>query len=151
MPTIRFNDKKYRLTDFNKEVWVHCPVCNKQAIALILSEKKEARLQCSHCGFNKTNSQCIADEEGKSVEIHLPAHAYFDANLWFTSPFKSEVFWALNPQHLNYLEEYISAKLREHKERSHFTLLEKLPRFYHESKNRNELLKLIAKLRQKTS
>ena len=39
--------------------------------------------------------------------------------------------------------------LREHKDRTHFTLLEKLPRFYHEAKNREVLLKLIAKLKAK--
>ena len=54
-----------------------------------------------------------------------------------------------NREHLDYLEAYISAMLREHKDRTHFTLLEKLPRFYHEAKNRDTLLKLIAKLKNK--
>ena len=46
-----------------------------------------------------------------------------------------------------YLEKYISATLREHKDRTNFTLLEKLPKFYHEAKNREGLLKIIAKLK----
>jgi len=36
---------------------------------------------------------------------------------------------------------------REHKDRQHFTLLEKLPAFYHQAKNRDGLLKVIGKLK----
>jgi hypothetical protein len=39
--------------------------------------------------------------------------------------------------------------MREHKDRAHFTLLEKLPKFYHEGKNRTALLKIIEKLKKK--
>jgi hypothetical protein len=42
-----------------------------------------------------------------------------------------------------------SDTLREHKDRTHFTLLEKLPKFYHEAKNREGVLKIIAKLNNK--
>jgi hypothetical protein len=69
--------------------------------------------------------------------------------LWLKAPFKNEVFWAFNDKHLEYLERYISAILREHKARTGFTLLEKLPKFYHEAKNREDLLKIITKLRNK--
>jgi hypothetical protein len=63
--------------------------------------------------------------------------------------FKNDVIFAFNGDHLNYLENYISANLREHKDRNHFTLLEKLPKFYHEAKNREALLKIIQKLKNK--
>ena len=63
--------------------------------------------------------------------------------------FKNDVFWSYNHEHLAYLEQYISATLREHRDRSHFTLLEKLPKFYHEAKNRDALLKIIKKLKNK--
>ena len=82
-------------------------------------------------------------------ELMVAAHAYFDAALWYSAPFKNDTFWAYNPEHLTYLEDYITAKLREHSDREHFTLLEKLPKFYHEAKNREGLLKLIEKLRAK--
>ncbi len=79
----------------------------------------------------------------------MPANQFFNAELWLTASFKSELFWAFNDKHLEYLERYISAGLREHKERTHFTLLEKLPKFYHEAKNRDSLLKIISKLKNK--
>jgi Zn ribbon nucleic-acid-binding protein len=145
----RFSDQNKRLTDFQNEVWVHCPQCQKQAMAHFLPELKKVRLFCAHCGFHKEVSMLSQDTNGAIFELRVAAHAYFDAALWFSSPFKGNVFLAYNPEHLAYLEQYISAKLREHKDRSHFTLLEKLPKFYHEAKNRDSLLKLIKKLREK--
>lgn len=79
----------------------------------------------------------------------LPAQLYFNAELWLQMPFRGDVFIAYNQEHLEYLEKYISASLREHKDRTHFTLLEKLPKFYHDAKNRDALLKIISKLKRK--
>ena len=79
----------------------------------------------------------------------MAAHQYFQAEIWLKAPFKNDVFWGYNDKHLEYLERYISATLREHKDRSHFTLLEKLPKFYHDAKKRDGLLKIIAKLKSK--
>lgn len=67
----------------------------------------------------------------------MPAHQYFQVELWLQAPFKKDIFWAYNDKHLEYLERYIAATIREHKDRSGFTLLEKLPKFYHEAKNRD--------------
>jgi hypothetical protein len=145
----RFSDRKHRLSDFQDEVWVCCKACNNEAIARVDHELKIAKLVCNHCGLNKVISTTTLSNNGKEIVLILPAHAYFDADLWFSQPFKNEIFFALNPSHLLYLEEYIRAKLREHKDRTHFTLLEKLPRFYHEAKNRDALLKIIEKLKKK--
>ena len=93
-----------------------------------------------HCGCNKETS---------TGDLHVAAAGYFGAELWLQSPFKDEVFWAFNFEHLLYLESYISANLREPKDRLHYTLLEKLAKFYHLAKNRGALLKLIEKLKSK--
>lgn len=141
----RFQDENLTLSDFFKEVWIVCPSCSEKAIATVDFELKSARLFCVNCGFNKETSTVVNDK----ASLQMSAHHYFGAELWLTLPFKNEVFWAYNNQHLLYLENYISAKLREHKDRKHFTLLEKLPKFYHNSKNREGLLKLIDKLKNK--
>ena len=145
----RFTDQNKRLSDFQNEVWVHCPQCQKQAFARRFAETKSARLTCSHCGYHKEETTQMPYKHGATYELVQAAHAYFDAQLWFKVPFKNDVFWAYNLEHLNYLEAYIAAKLREHQDRTHFTLLEKLPKFYHEAKNRAPLLKLIEKLKEK--
>jgi Zn ribbon nucleic-acid-binding protein len=144
-PQDRFQDEHLRLSDFYKAVLVACPACAKKAMATVNFETKTARLGCMHCGYNKETTTALV----KKGSIETAANYYFQAALWLQSPFKNEIFWAYNHNHLAYLERYISAILREHKDRSHFTLLEKLPRFYHEAKNREGLLKIIAKLKDK--
>jgi hypothetical protein len=144
-PSNRFQDANLVLSDFYDEVWVVCPSCAKKAIAKRDAEKKTARLFCVHCGYNKEVSAAF----GKSGSITMAANEFFDVELWLTSPFKNEFFWAYNATHLEYLERYIGAGLREHQNRTRFTLLEKLPLFYHEAKNRDGLLKVIAKLKSK--
>ncbi|PZP44404.1 MAG: hypothetical protein DI598_14575 [Pseudopedobacter saltans] len=144
----RFQDENKRLSEFYNEVWVVCSSCQKRAVARANHEKNEARLFCANCGYNKTHTT-EANILGINGYWDISAHSYFEAELWLKAPFKNEVFWAYNLAHLEYLEQYISSKLREHKDRSHFTLLEKLPKFYHEAKNREALLKLIVKLKSK--
>lgn len=79
----------------------------------------------------------------------MAAHSYFHAKLFLEHPYKKDIFYAYNGEHLNYLEQYIAADLREHKDRTGFTLLEKLPKFYHDTKNRKALLSIIQKLKKK--
>ncbi len=146
--TQRFSDQNHRLSHFYDHVEVVCPGCGKKATATADYEKKEALLNCLHCGYSKITGTAI-EVMGMRGHLKVAANAYFDAELWYTAPFKSEEFVAFNREHLDYLEAYISATLREHKDRTHFTLLEKLPRFYHEAKNRDALLKLISKLKIK--
>lgn len=142
----RFQDKNFRISHFYKEVWVVCPACKSKAIATVDFDAKQARLLCTHCGYNKD----VCTRFGKSGSVQTAADWFFDVELWLTAPFKkNEVVWAYNDKHLAYLKEYISADLREHKDRTGFTLLEKLPRFYHEAKNREALLKVIEKLEKK--
>ena len=83
------------------------------------------------------------------MSIIMPAHAYFNAVLWLQMPFRKHLFQAYNGLHLTYLEQYVSADIRQSRDRTHFTLLEQLPKFYHAAGNRVALLKIIAKLRQK--
>jgi hypothetical protein len=144
-PQDRFQDEHLRLSDFYKEVLVVCPGCAKKATATVNFETKKARLFCLHCGYNKETTTALV----KNGTVETAANYYFQATLWLHAPFKNDIFWAYNHNHLAYLERYISAILREHRDRSHFTLLEKLPRFYHEAKNRDGLLRIIAKLKGK--
>ena len=103
----------------------------------------------STIGFEGKDGKIVEIDLNQNTSIQMPANAFFNAALWLQTSFKNELFYAYNDRHLEYLERYISAVLREHKDRSHFTLLEKLPKFYHEAKNREGLLKIISKLKNK--
>ncbi|TDE28740.1 MULTISPECIES: hypothetical protein [Flavobacterium] len=141
----RFQDENLTRYDFYKEVWVVCPSCAKKAIATVNFEAKKARLLCAHCGYNKETTTALIPKG----TVDMSANWYFESELWLKAPFKNDVFWAYNDKHLEYLERYIGATLREHKDRTGFTLLEKLPKFYHEAKNREGLLKIVTKLKTK--
>lgn len=149
MTNPRFQDQNKQLSDFDTEVWVSCPACKKQAIARTDAQRKEARLNCVWCGYNKKATMEVHYRPDRTAVLLLPAHRYFGAELWFQAPFRSHIFMAYNPEHLAYLEQYIGALLREHNDRKGFTLIEKLPGFYHQAKNREALLKLIANLKSK--
>lgn len=148
MQNNRFQDENLRLTDFENEVLVECPMCKKKAVAKTNTEAKKVRLYCENCSYNK---EIVAEATvfGITGNWKMAANHVFGAELWLQYPFKNDVFWSYNHEHLAYLEQYISAALREHRDRSHFTLLEKLPKFYHEAKNRDALLKIIKKLKNK--
>jgi hypothetical protein len=141
----RFQDENLTRSDFYKEVWIGCPNCAKKATAIVDFEACEAKLFCTHCSCIKKSTTKFR----KDGSIQTAAHNYFDAELWLIASFKNDIFFAYNDKHLDYLERYISATLREHKDRPHFTILEKLPKFYHEAKNRAALLKIINKLKSK--
>jgi len=142
----RFEDENKRITDFYNDVLVQCPICCKKAFAKVDHELQKARLFCTQCAYQKEIS---TETTTLGIKAHwqMAAHQYFNAELWLQHGFKNDLFFAYNYEHLNYLERYISATLRVHKDRSHFTLLEKLPKFYHEAKNREALLKIIGKLK----
>ena len=70
--------------------------------------------------------------------------------LWYAQMYQGEHFWALNEEHLAYLENFIAAKLRLRSTyNSGMMLVDKLPQFIKDKKNRDDLLKLISKLREK--
>ncbi|WP_310378136.1 hypothetical protein [Flavobacterium sp.] len=141
----RFQDENLLVSNFYKEVLVVCPSCSKKAMATVDFDACEAKLICTHCSCIKKSTTKFR----KDGSIQTAAHSYFDAELWLLASFKNGIFFAYNDKHLEYLERYIAATLREHKDRTGFTILEKLPKFYHEAKNRESLLKIIAKLKTK--
>lgn len=144
----RFQDQQFRITQFYQEVAVECPACQRKAFATVDFDVGRAKLICTHCGFLQVQDTTVI-VSGIQAQLKAAAHSYFRASLWYQAPFKDDYFFAYNEAHLLYLEQYIGAQLREHKNRTHFTLIEKLPKFYHEAKNRTALLKLIGKLKDK--
>lgn len=69
---------------------------------------------------------------------------------WYSVTYHGKPFWVLNEEHLDYIENFIRAKLRlRYQDRSGMMLVDKLPSFIKYKKNRDDLLKLISKLREK--
>jgi transcription elongation factor Elf1 len=141
----RFQDKHLKLADFYQEVWIVCPKCAQMAVATVDFEKKSARMVCMHCGHSLQKST-ILDQK---ASLQVAANIYFDAKLWLSADFKGHHLFAFNAAHLEYLEKYIAADLRENTDRKFFTMVEKLPKWMQLAKNRAALLKQIGQLKKK--
>ena len=99
---------------------------------------------CTTCGAIYST---VLNQEYRRRMLELP--------LWFRSDFRGEVFWAVNGDHLLFLEGLIAASLRErpiHKG-SRIRLTKampfNLPSWMLSAKNRPDILRLIRKLKKR--
>ncbi|MBQ4820727.1 hypothetical protein [Aquimarina sp. MMG016] len=126
----------------------NCPFCAEimtYKSAPTTKIKKEIEVSCDQCQKKlcyPPKIEIIKEwiSKGKTVELHY----------WYETKYKGEWFWALNEEHLEYLEQFIASKLRERSlYRSGMMLVDKLPQFIKDKKNRDSLLKTISKLKEK--
>ncbi|HLK09084.1 MAG TPA: hypothetical protein VKV30_14105 [Candidatus Angelobacter sp.] len=124
-------------------ILVVCEKCGKCATMLKFVFSQEARIgrfgQCSclHCGH----------------QWMMPAgfHLFTRGPLWLKMPCHKNVLWILNRPHLEFMEQFIAADLREERmpERSSRRLSSALPRWLIASKNRDDVVRCLKKLREK--
>ncbi|RVU01279.1 hypothetical protein EOD41_04745 [Mucilaginibacter limnophilus] len=141
----RFIDEQKTISHFRNEIWVKCIHCGNKAIIRFNDDNKTRRITCTSCGFNQEEEDRFL-WKGYSKK---PSPSLFGCTLWLSASFKEDTLWALNGDHLNYLEKYIASGIRENPNRTGFTMVERLPKFMQVAKNRDTLLKLIKKLKEK--
>ncbi|NJM64447.1 MAG: TFIIB-type zinc ribbon-containing protein [Acaryochloris sp. RU_4_1] len=107
------------------------------------------RFSCKACGTSKDWS------ERKIVRSWYgqPVDDYFHYPLWLKVPCCGQMLWAYNLQHLDFIEAFVRAELRERKPDeqsgwSNRSLFSRLPKWMQSRKNREAILKAIAKIRQ---
>lgn len=95
---------------------------------------------CPHCALTRTERSSTAKpKDGLDSRLGLP--------LWLTiSCCGGQMLWAHNEQHLNYLEQYIGAELRE-RPPPPSRLAWALPAWMKEAKHRQEVLRSLQRLR----
>lgn len=76
---------------------------------------------------------------------------YYGLDFWYSTKFRNDNFWAYNIEHLNEIENYVSAGLRKRHAGKYQSMVEKLPKWISNSKNREAILSTIAKLKKKKS
>jgi len=147
----RFQDQGQTIYNFLDEFLVECPQCSACALVITLAKNPEKislfdqrRLVCQKCGHT-------SDWDRKTVATGGNIDPYFQLPLWLQTPCCGEMLWAYNHKHLNHLEKIVQAKLRENKlgPGPKKTMMTQLPAWIMSAKNRNEVLKGIAKLRSK--
>lgn len=150
----RFINTGERLYQFSYLFLVRCPRCDSCAEVVLkdrnvdVEESKTPvaatylfaarRLVCTHCGY-------VKEWEGKRVSPTELEDWYFHRPLWLQTSCCGEVLWAFNKDHLDFLEDFVGAGLREAYPNG--TIASRLPEWMKSAKNRNDVLKCIRKLR----
>ncbi|MFC4311273.1 hypothetical protein ACFPN2_19400 [Steroidobacter flavus] len=149
------------LWSFADEFWVVCPRCSARALVRPYSEKRPARLVCVKCGTSRswvlsargvlTSGRASQWPRG-TYAVGDAADPYFHLPLWLRVPCGSEVLWAFNERHLNFIDEYVRAENRRRAPTlpggPRNALLEsRLPRWMKLARNREAVIAAIAKLR----
>ena len=75
-----------------------------------------------------------------------PIDPYFGLELWLQIEIKDNILWLYNLEHLEYLKEYVEAKLREDDGRHKYSMITNLPTWVKSAKNREIILKKLDKL-----
>lgn len=147
----RFSDDGQLVYDFNEEFLVICPKCASMAKVIPFDVKSEdlrdklfapRKLICLSCVHRATYN-------GKGVGMGGSVDWYFKLPLWLQISCCGEILWAYNLRHLEFIEKYVAAKLRERKPHSNKSMASRLPNWIKSAKNRDEVLKGIGKLREK--
>lgn len=152
MSTNRFSDPQLALDSFCDEILVVCPGCGACARVLPLSEKtlppttfSPRRLTCARCGHNK-------EWRGKRIERSADRDArdeYFRQPLWLQASCVGHTLWAYNHRHLQLLEDFVAATLRESSNANHHGLITRLPAWIKAANHRDPILAAIAKMRHR--
>jgi hypothetical protein len=158
-----FLNKNKTLIELGYEFLVICPHCSSCAKVIALDDpgpyvaNVRRRFVCTACGATKdkvikTNGYGqarVSYELKASYEVTLtgdPYDWYFQLPLYFQIECSGNTLWALNLEHLNYIESYIEAEIRE----SHpyyLSIESRLPKWMKLAKSRNEVLRAIQKLK----
>ncbi|HET9144278.1 TFIIB-type zinc ribbon-containing protein [Actinophytocola sp.] len=128
-----------------RDIHVVCPRCAGRAVDVPRSAEQRVgprRLVCGSCGYT-------ADTTPRSVMWRGPVDPYFHVPLWLQAQCcGGETLWALNEEHLDLLEGYVGAKLRERQAfPGSMTMVARLPVGMKSAKHRDEVLRTIGRLR----
>lgn len=127
---------------------VHCPKCQSKAFVTLYSD--EVRLSCPSCGYNQAK---LAEQRTFYWGAENPKDSYFGIDLWLQTDCAGQSLWAFNKRHLEYLEDFVSAKHRQRNPNidtwKNSSLASRLPKWLKSAKNRVQILKAIEVLKNK--
>ncbi|MGE0932635.1 hypothetical protein [Peijinzhouia sedimentorum] len=131
----------------------NCDNCGKTINVEIpnqIEPSEKVTIPCSHCGITRTFEP--RNEPYRLVYKSISGVAIdpvFNLPLWLQAEVKGNHFWAYNRGHLQDIKSYVHAKLRERQSEGYTTMVERLPQFIKEAKNREAILKTIEKLEKR--
>lgn len=151
----RFVDDGTHIYSFDDEVLVVCPRCKGRAIVRRQDPELQdwsapRRVSCGNCGFVRN----WAERWPKTAWRIPPVDGFFGLPLLLQAPCCGQILWAWNQRHLEFIEYFVRAKLRERQShpvygRFNSSLASRLPSWIKRSGNREEILKTIESIRRK--
>ena len=134
-------------------VLIVCPRCSKMARVLPAGQQPvrgyAVKAICTHCWFSNTKA-----DTKRSFHWHNddPGDSYFNYGLWLKIACCNHVLWAFNLRHLDLLEDFVAAELRENPKDgmgyANSSIASRLPGWLKSAKNRKQIMACIHKLRQ---
>jgi hypothetical protein len=155
----RFLDRGRWLAAYSDLIYVACPRCGGQAVVIPrpgLPERRyynqllyrPRRLTCPLCGAAK---EWFPQKSGAglvAVTLGGRSEPFFGRPLWLQAPCCGHVLWAYNGRHLDALESFVSAELRERTGyASRMAMIPRLPAWIKRANHRAEIARTIGRLR----
>lgn len=147
----RFSDNGELVYEFGDEFLVVCPRCAGKARVFVVEIDSEKLNEKLFAERKLVCFSCVYRDEWKGGQIGVGGSFdwYFRLPLWLAVSCCGETLWAYNEKHLEFIEDYVGAKLRERKPFVNKSMASRLPNWIKSAKNRDEILKAIKKLKSK--
>ena len=154
----RFRDRRHTKYDFLDPILVVCPGCGGDARVVRVPHEPghplypavaPRRLICRACALSRAwNSGCMVFRRGSGGPARDP---YFGAPLRLQTRTRHGLLWAYNFEHLELVERYVRASLRErapsYDTGTRKTLVASLPVWIKRGRNRDEVLRAVGRVR----
>ena len=150
----RFRDPLVWVERFTDEVLVRCPGCGECAVVFgHLGTPEYQASRGGRCLVARQRLRCLTCslfKDGFPSErvIGEPVDPYFRLPLWLQANCCGKLLWAYNAEHLDLLESYVGARLRERRATpGSMSMLARLPAWLKSAKNRDTILRATWQLR----
>jgi len=127
---------------------IYCPVCThpiRYEQGNLKKKPKNIQVRCDECDSSfqvkPKTEECLKSYVKEKGLIH---DKVFGCPYYFQENFRGKLFWARNREHLLEMENYISSDLRTRLP-YRMQMVERLPTFIKEAKNREAILKILQK------
>jgi hypothetical protein len=156
----RFSGPGWSLAGYSDVIYVACPGCVGRAEVIPRPGQADfrcvedflnrpRRLVCVHCTTARDWIPGKRDRGRLIAAPHGPSDPFFGRPLWLQAPCCGHILWAYNARHLDTLQSYVSAGLRERTDSDPSRgMLYRLPAWIKKAGHRSDVLRAIDLLRE---
>jgi len=144
---LRCYDTRDCLCTFSDPILVRCSRCGHPGSLLLTAKDRESRrwqskrrFACEKCAYTFEWTPRTIVHGVRDWNKRLP--------LLLEIPCCGEVLWAFNEAHLNFINRYVSALLRERIGNINSSLASRLPQWINSAKNRGAVLRGVGRLQR---